>query len=222
MQPVKPVPNLSISLPGNPDMWSISKDKQIRMATLLVSAVAHAALFVQFNTLAMNSQAQAPKIETRISLNLLPLPKPAPAKPVEQQVIKPKPQAKKRVVKKKQLIQPEYEQAVAPKLAKQVQREQPSKTIPARQRYLARLLTHIEGYKYYPRSARLRGIEGSIHISFRLHDNGNISGLIASGGPLVLRRAATGAVNKALPLPVCPPEVSCPMQVSYAMQFQLR
>jgi len=223
MPPARPVQNHSISLPGSPDMHLFNNDKQIRNATLLFSMLLHAALFVQFNNMAMSSQAQAPKIETRISLNLLPPPKPKPVTPTEQRPVKPKPLAKKRVLKKKQqIIQPEYQQAVAPKLAKQVQREQPGKVVPARQRYLTRLLTHIEGYKYYPRTARLRGIEGSIRISFRLHDNGEISGLIASGGPLVLRRAATGAVNKALPLPVCPPEVSCPMQVSYAMQFQLR
>lgn len=200
----------------------MSREKQIRLGTLVFSILVHAALFVQFTTLAMNSQAQAPKLATRISLNLLPPQQQKPAEPAEFKPAKPQPAARKRVVRENKIIPPVTEQAVAPKLAEQVQRREQNDSVPARQRYLAHLLTHIEGHKYYPRPARLRGIEGSIQISFRLLGDGNISGLTASGGPLILRRAATGAVNRALPLPACPPEITCPMQVSYAMQYQLR
>ncbi len=200
----------------------MSSEKKIRLGTLVFSILLHAALFVQFTSLAISSQAQAPKIDTRISLNLLPPPKQASVEKTEFRPATPKPTAKKRVFREKKISPPVIEQAAAPKLAEQVQRQDQNDPAPARQRYLAQLLTHIEGYKYYPRPARLRGIEGSIQISFRLHGNGNITGLTASGGPLILRRAASGAVNKALPLPACPPELDCPMQVSYAMQYQLR
>ena len=169
-----------------------------------------------------SSQAQAPVLDTRISLNLLPPVKQKQQKVVEVKPLKPKKVAKKKIKKKKKMLQPVHEQAVAPKIKKEVQRQQTDDVVPVRQRYFSTLLTHIEGYKHYPRSARHRGIEGSIQVSFRLLANGNITGLIASGGSLILRRAAKSSVTNALPLPLCPPEITCPMQVSYAMQFKLR
>ncbi len=200
------------------------RDKQINFITLLVSLLIHAALFIQFSNTAMSSQAQAPLYDTRISLNLLPPVKQKQQKVVEVKPLKPKKVAKKKIKKKKKkkIIQPVHEQAVAPKIKKEVQRQQVDDVVPVRQRYFSTLLTHIEGHKYYPRSARHRGIEGSIQVSFRLQANGSISGLIVSGGPLILRRAAKSSVTSALPLPLCPPEITCPMQVSYAMQFKLR
>ena len=196
------------------------KDKYINFYTLLVSLLIHAALFIQFSNNAMSrSQAQAPVYDTKISLNFLPAVK-QQKKSEELKHVKPKKIAKKQINKKQ--VQAEVKQVVAPKIAQEIQRKQTGDLAPIRQRYFSNLLTHIEGYKYYPRSARQRGIEGSIDISFRLLANGTITGLTASGGTLILRRAAKSSVTDALPLPLCPPEITCPMQVSYAMQFKLR
>ena len=200
------------------------KDKQINFITVLVSVLIHAALFLQFSNTAMShSQAQAPVLDTRISLNLLP-PVKQQQKPDKVEPVKPKKVAKKKIKKKKKKQKAEqvkHEQVVAPKIAKEVQRKQSGDLAPIRQRYFLKLLTHIEGYKYYPRLARQRGLEGSIKVSFRLLANGSISDLTASGGPLILQRAAKSSVTDALPLPLCPPDVICPMQISYAMQFKL-
>lgn len=199
------------------------RDKQINLITFLLSLLLHAALFIQFSNTAMSSnQVQAPVHDIRISLNLLPPVKKQQQKVVDVKALKAKKIAKKKIKqKKKKIIQPVHEQAVAPKISQEVQRQHIDDQLPIRQRYFSTLLTHIEGHKYYPRSARHRGIEGSIQVSFRLLANGNITGLIASGGPLILRRAAKSSVTNALPLPLCPPEVTCPIQVSYAMQFKL-
>ena len=199
------------------------RDKQINFIALLGSLLIHAALFIQFsNTEMSSSQAQAPVYDIRISVNLLPPVKQKQQKVDEVKPLKSKKVAKKRIKKAERIIHPAHEQAVAQKIKKEVQRQQTDDRIPVRQRYFSILLTHIEGHKYYPRSARNRGIEGSIQVSFRLLANGSISGLIASGGSLILRRAAKTSVTDALPLPLCPPEIACPMQVSYAMQFKLR
>ena len=199
------------------------RDKQINLIALLISLLLHAALFVQFSNAAMsNNQAQAPVYDTRISLNLLAPVKKKQQKTVEIKPLKSKNLAKKKIKKNKKMLQPAHEQAVAPKIKKEVQRQQTGNAIPIRKRYFSTLLTHIEGHKYYPRSARHRGIEGSIQVSFRLLPNGSISGLMASGGTSILRRAAKISVTNALPLPLCPPEITCPMQVSYVMQFKLR
>ena len=199
------------------------KDKQINFYTFIVSLLIHAALFIQFSNMAMSSsQAQAPVYDTRISLNLLPAVKQKQHKSVEVKALKPKKVARKKIKKKKKIIPPKHKQAVATKIEQEVRRQQIDDVIPIRQRYFSMLLTHIEGHKYYPRSARQRGLEGSIQVSFRLLANGTIAGLEASGGSLILRRAAKSSVTAALPLPMCPPEITCPMQVSYAMQFKLR
>lgn len=198
------------------------KDKQINLITLLISVLIHAAFFVQFSGVAMSrSQAQAPVYDTHISLNFLP-PKKQQQKTDEFKKVKPKNLARKKIKKKQNKSQPAHQQVTAPKISQDIQRKQSGDTAPIRQRYFSNLLTHIEGYKYYPRSARQRGIEGSIDISFRLLADGSISGLTASGGTLILQRAAKSSVTDALPLPLCPPEITCPMLVSYAMQFKLR
>ena len=200
-----------------------SRDKQINFIALLSSLLIHAAMFIQFsNTEMSSSQAQAPVYDIRISVNLLPPVKQKQQKVIEVKPLKSKKGAIKKIKKAERIIQPAHEQAVAPKIKKEVQRQQVNNRIPVRQRYFSTLLTHIEGHKYYPRSARNRGIEGSIQVSFRLLANGSITGLIASGGPSILRRAAKSSVTDALPLPLCPPEITCPMQVSYAMQFKFR
>jgi protein TonB len=198
------------------------KDRKINVITFLVSLMIHAALFLQFSNTAMShSQAQASVVDTRISLNLLP-----PVKQEQQKITEVKPSKIKKNARKKiktvnKVIPSAHEQAVAPKVAKKIKRQQTANQLPVRQEYFSILLTHIEGFKRYPRSARQRGIEGSINVSFRLLANGTIDGLVASGGSLILQRAAKRTVTEALPLPLCLPELACPMQVSYAMQFKL-
>lgn len=197
------------------------KDNQINSVTLILSVLVHAALFIQFSNSSMSrSEAQAPVYDTHVSLNFLP-PVKKQQKADEFKQVKPEKTARKKIKQKQKNIQSVHEQVVAPKIAQQVQRKQSGDIVPIRQRYFSNLLTHIEGYKYYPRSARQRGIEGSIEIAFRLLADGNITDLTTSGGSLILQRAAKNSVTDALPLPLCPPEITCPMLVSYAMQFKL-
>lgn len=200
------------------------RDKQIIFYTLIISLSIHAALFIQFSDVAVSkSQAQAPVHDTRISLNLL-----KPVKPQIQKEIKPEPVKKIKPNKKKNKLinkvkkQSVVQQAVAMKVAEEVKRDKNELNKQLRQSYLDYVLSHIEGHKYYPHAARLRNIEGSIQVSFVLQKDGSIRELSANGSSILLRRAAKGSVNKALPLPACPEDVECPIQVSYAMQFQIK
>lgn len=200
------------------------RDKQIIFYTLIISLSIHAALFIQFSDIAVSkSQAQAPVHDTRISLNLL-----KPVKPQIQKEIKPEPVKKIKPNKKKNKLinkvkkQSVVQQAVAMKVAEEVKRDKTELNKQLRQSYLDYVLSHIEGHKYYPHAARLRNIEGSIQVSFVLQKDGSIRELSANGSSILLRRAAKGSVNKALPLPACPEDVECPIQVSYAMQFQIK
>ena len=208
----------------------LTRDQGINTTAIVVSVSLHLILFVQLTDYAVSSQAQAPNFSTKISLNLMPaqkqpsqlvkadIPPPMPkTKPKPKPVSKP--QVKPEIIKEVAAIIPE--QAVASKVDEQIQRGQADDAAPIRKHYLNNLLTYIEGHKYYPQSARKRGINGSIDVSFELLNNGEINGLKASGGPMVLRKAAEQAIANALPFPVPPAEVNCPLQVSYAMQFQL-
>lgn len=210
-------------------------EQRDNIIAITLSLLLHLALFVQFSDSANSSQAQAPQLSTRVSLNLMPPPQ-QPPQPVEAEQPKPKPKpkpepkieprAKEKPPEKVKEIKPEPEvvpeQAAATKVDEEIQRGPGKEAAPARKEYLNTLLTHIEGHKYYPHSARRRGIEGSIEISFELLSNGSINDLKASGGPLILRKAAEQAVTKALPFKVPPPEVNCPLYVSYVMQFELQ
>jgi protein TonB len=200
-------------------------EQPVHYTALLVSVLLHALLFMKFSDVVMGSKSQAPKYDTKISLNFLPTPEKT-VQQVVKEVTPPKPILKekpsRKVVKQKKVVQsPVQEQAAASTVAKDIQRQVAKDSKIVKQRYLSKILTIIEGNKYYPRIARRRGVEGNIHVSFMLKDNGYINGLDASGGPLLLRRAAKQAVKKSLPLPTTPTEIEYPMYVSYAMQFKL-
>lgn len=91
----------------------------------------------------------------------------------------------------------------------------------ARQEYLALLMKHIERQKFYPKSARRRGLEGKIGISFLIAEGTIIAALECSGGANVLRDAACEAVRSAEPLPVPPPSISLPVPIVFQMEYKL-
>jgi len=63
---------------------------------------------------------------------------------------------------------------------------------------------HLESYKYYPSSARRRGIEGHVDVSFRLMSHGTADqvNVLHGSGYAVLDHAALEAVYRAQPFPV--------------------
>jgi protein TonB len=90
-----------------------------------------------------------------------------------------------------------------------------------RESYLLRLLAHIDAYKFYPRSARRRGLEGEVQVAFHLHADGSISELQVRGGSKLLRQAAKRAVQQALTLPPPPASVRLQEQIRFAMVYRL-
>lgn len=208
-------------------------EQRDNIIAITLSLLLHLTLFVQFSDNANSSQAQAPQLSTRVSLNLMPPPQ-QPPQTVEAEQPKPKPKpepkiepkSKEKPPEKVKEIKPEPEvvpeQAVATKVAEQIQRETGKDNAPIKKEYLKNLLTHIEGHKYYPSSARRRGMEANIEVSFELLSNGTLRDLKTSGGPLVLRKAAEQAITKALPFEIPPPELNCPLYMSYIMQFELQ
>ncbi len=91
-----------------------------------------------------------------------------------------------------------------------------------RDRYLSQLMGHIERHKFYPPSARRRGMQGTVKVSFVLLENGEIRDLAVNGSHTILERAAAEAMRKAAPLPRPPASVSCPHRVQFGMEFTLQ
>ncbi|MDQ6963535.1 MAG: energy transducer TonB [Mariprofundales bacterium] len=90
-----------------------------------------------------------------------------------------------------------------------------------RARYLASLMRHIEKHKWYPATARRRGVQGRVKITFRLMSDGSVHHIKAQDGPKVLRRAAEQAVAKSEPMPHPPAHIHCPLACEFSMQFAL-
>ncbi|MEJ2345597.1 MAG: TonB family protein [Gammaproteobacteria bacterium] len=155
-----------------------------------------------------------PELKPRPARPAKPKPSPAP-QPTPEPAPPPQPNA---------ASAPQLSPAAAPPgpAAGAAPKQDPQLVQKARQAYLVRLLAHIEAHKRYPRAARRRGIEGRVHVAFRLLDGGNVAQLQATGARHLLRKEAAKAVRDAVPLPPPPPGISLPMPVSFDMVFALR
>jgi protein TonB len=91
-----------------------------------------------------------------------------------------------------------------------------------RQAYHSQLMAHIEGKKFYPETARRRGVTGGVRVGFIVAPGGSASALECSQGPGVLVQAACEAVRRAVPLPMPPPELQLPFSVSFVMDYSLK
>lgn len=156
-------------------------------------------------------------------------------KPIKKKIIKKKP-VKKKPVKKKQIkkekivkrIEPvkkiEPVRQIAP--AAQTQSQQVSRPSAnlfqhERQQYLHKLLSHIESFKYYPRSARRRSLEGDVKVSFLLRDDGYHEQLKLDGRHSILVKAARQALESAMPLPLPPKDIGVSGQIEFVMAYSL-
>jgi len=150
---------------------------------------------------------------------------PKPVKKIEPKPVPVKPLKKKQVVRQEELIEKvEPVSQVVP--LEQVQGRQVSHSTDGllqreRQQYLHKLLSHIEAFKFYPRSARMRSFEGSVTISFVLRSDGSYQQLMVDGKHTVLVKAAQQAMESAIPLPVPPKDIAMTEQIEFDMVYSL-
>ena len=97
----------------------------------------------------------------------------------------------------------------------------PVVVINERENYLARLLSHIDSHKFYPRSARRRGVIGEVQVSFYLLSDGGIRDLQVTGGSKVLRQAARQAIQNALSMPRPPETLGQQEPIRFGMVYRL-
>lgn len=90
-----------------------------------------------------------------------------------------------------------------------------------RQQYLQKLMSHIETFKYYPRAARKRALEGEVKVSFVLLDDGTYKQLSLDGRHSALVKAARVAVESATPLPVPPKDIAIAGQIEFTVSYSL-
>ncbi len=154
--------------------------------------------------------------------------KPARPEPVRQKTVAEKPLSPKTESRPKE--QPKKNRKTPPKTQHQQAAQQTRPAPPAidkgvmaeaRQRYLAMLMAHIEAHKFYPSTARRRGIQGDVRISFLLLADGTTKQIRANGSSRILQTAAKTAVIKAVPMPQPPSVIHCPMHCEFAMRYAL-
>ena len=213
---------------------SMQSDFTIWSAAILLSLLAHSMMFMQSgaqmgveNALAVNE----PRI-TRLSFNQ-PADRPVLDKPrpPEKKPARPVKKAEPRLVKKEQYIEktqavkktePTRQLALPPKVqGRQVSHSSEGILQAKRQQYLHKLLSHIESFKFYPRSARRRLEEGEVKISFVLQDDGYYEQLELDGRQAVLVSATREALESARPLPVPPEDLSLSRQIEFIMEYSL-
>ena len=118
--------------------------------------------------------------------------------------------------------EPEQEIAASPQVVgEQVSPSSDSLLQQKREQYFQRLLSHIESFKFYPRSARKRSIEGNVKISFTLQDSGSYEQLRLDGERSVLVNAARVAIESAVPLPVPADNLKLSRKIEFTMQYAL-
>jgi len=190
------------------------RDYGIYFIAILFSASAHAAILHNDSKLLYEAGSSIEKNVTVAKIKFKKrkaIPKPPP-----KEIPKPKPVSKKRSVKPKPepLPEPEKVEEVLEEVAEvdteAVERE--------RKHFLSLVMNCIEKCKYYPSSARRRGMNGEVTVDFTLMPNGQVEGIDVVGRHKVLCMAAAEAVKKAQ-LPT--PPGNEPYKVKFVMEYAL-
>lgn len=214
----------------------------IYYTAILLSLLLHALLFVSFGGQATGITESSQPQTIRLSL-LAP-----PPEPVEHPKATPEPEPKKPDIKPEPKPLPKVVEQPLQELAPEPLRDVVQTVVPKpevkpqqltiapslqvqpdeglirreRERYLARVLSHVEKYKWYPGLARRRGIEGDVTVSFTMHHDGSVHDLVIENGPPLLMDAARRTVEKALPVPKPPAAVDCPLECKFRLSFHLK
>ncbi len=211
-------------------------ETMIRVGAVSISLLLHGMLFV---TAGGSVSAPAPdnrsNTMTRLTF-LTPTAVPEMAREKQERVeakreIKPREPAKQpepasevAEVRKEEVtetVDPQAMQQVASSSSEAVQQINDGLIQQEMERYLSSVMAHIEEHKWYPKSARRRGIEGEVNIRFVLLHDGSAKGVVVENGPNILVAAARRAVEKAAPLPKPPAKIHCPLECEFRMRFSL-
>ncbi len=89
------------------------------------------------------------------------------------------------------------------------------------QKYIARLLQHLDRHKNYPFLAQRRRIEGTVRMQIQLDNHGSLVQIHCLTGNSIFCKAASRTAREAAPMPQ-PPHSLSTLQFEYAMEYKLR
>ena len=173
---------------------------------MAVSAAIHVAVLL------WSGDMKAPDVtgaESVVEISLTEVIKPAKAqkekavkKPAKAQKAVLQHPVESRVVASK-VPDPEQQENVAPAQILQATAKQSIALDNERSARESLIRNHLERFKYYPASARRRGITGEVEVAFELNDQGEAAELkiLSGSGYTVLDRAALKTVRRAEPFP---------------------
>lgn len=206
----------------------MSRDSVIRLSAIGISLLLHGVWFIQaggesgaIEPIVKPQQTSVTRL-TFIAPQQEVVQQQKREEPVEKKVEKARPVKKEVVRSEKQPEPPQQEQlASIPETAAEAPMLDEGMIEQEWQRYMAEVMAHIEKYKRYPKTARRRGITGELTVAFMLMADGSVQGLIVRDGPSVLIDAARESVEMAMPMPMPPAAVDCPMKCRFRMKFSL-
>ncbi|WP_345975999.1 TonB family protein [Sulfurimonas sp. HSL3-7] len=156
-----------------------------------------------------------------------PLPEPVP-EAFEEEAAEtiPEPTATQEIAK----VEPEQAEHPAntePKMEKaaetRIQKELDKELLQARQdRFLASLVERINRNKSYPKSARRRGIEGSVKVGFQLSSDGSVGNITLISGRKVFKKSAFEAIAKSFPIEVDSAIFDFPKEFKVTLAYVLK
>lgn len=147
--------------------------------------------------------------------------KPVPKTPVRHRT-ETKPQSKSSTKPVRENIQRQKNIASSPVKAAEKTLAKAPLAEPQNADYFSLLQARIESRKYYPRSARKQGIEGSVDVSFRLLKDGEVRDITTTGAHRLLNHAASQAIKKSLPFPPAPDSIVLPKTIHFSMHYDLK
>jgi protein TonB len=104
-----------------------------------------------------------------------------------------------------------------------IQKEVDKALLHARQdRFLAHLAERINRNKSYPKSARRRGIEGSVKVGFQLSSDGNVGNITLISGKKVFEKSAFEAIAKSFPMEVDTAIFDFPKEFKVTLAYVLK
>lgn len=161
-----------------------------------------------------------PKPKPKKKKKIIKKPKPKPKK--KKKIIKktkPKPKAKKRIKPKpkpkpKPVIEEVYNEPIIeeiyPKPIKKTEPKPVIKTAPPptqkvdlsahKQRFKDRVRANIIANKKYPRMAKRRRIQGTVHVVFDINRDGRATNIRTSGASMLLQKATKRSIKKSFPI----------------------
>lgn len=144
--------------------------------------------------------------------------------PITEKIEKVKPLQRKKVIVEPREVQKE----VKPKqISKAKTDPKPkiidNKKIDAKQNaFMVKLRELIDSNKHYPKSARRRGMEGSVEMRFNILKNGCVKHIEMVSGKSIFEKSAIAAIEKSFPIAVDTEFFSFPKEFRVTLVYKLR